>query len=81
MCPVGSYSLQPHGLGPTRLLCLWIVPARILEWVSISSSSSFANADVFLKDFIVLPMFSMSIMLLFILQKDPGLLCYNSTTW
>ena len=58
-----------------------IFQARILEWVAISSSSSFANTDVFLKDFIVLPMFSMNIMLLFILWKHPGLLCYNSTTW
>ena len=26
------------GLGPARLLCPWDFPARILEWVTISSS-------------------------------------------
>lgn len=36
---------------------------------------------VFKKDFMFLPMLSANIMLLFILQIDPGLLCYNSTTW
>ena len=30
--------LQPHGLKPARLLCPWDSPARILEWVAISSS-------------------------------------------
>ena len=28
----------PHGLLPARLLCPWNSPARILEWVAISSS-------------------------------------------
>ena len=27
-----------HGLQPTRLLCWWHFPTRILEWVAISSS-------------------------------------------
>ena len=31
-------SLQLHGLHPTRLLCPWDSPGRILEWVAISSS-------------------------------------------
>ena len=34
-CLLSPIRLQPHGLYPTRLLCLW---ARILEWVVISSS-------------------------------------------
>ena len=28
MCSVRSYSLQPRGLGPTRLLCLWDCPCK-----------------------------------------------------
>ena len=32
-------SLRPHGLLPTRLLCLWISQARILEWVAFSYST------------------------------------------
>ena len=35
---VVSDSLQPHGPEPSRLLCPWILQARILEWVGISSS-------------------------------------------
>ena len=27
-------SLQPHGLQPARLLCSWILQARILQWVA-----------------------------------------------
>ena len=34
---VESDSLQLHGLWPTRLLCPWISPSRMLEWVAISS--------------------------------------------
>ena len=30
-CSVVSYSLQPHGLKPTRLLCPWNSPGRIIE--------------------------------------------------
>ena len=30
--------LQPHGLYPTTLLCMWISQARRLEWVAISFS-------------------------------------------
>ena len=37
-CSVVSDSLWPHGLQPTRLLCPWILQARILEWVAISFS-------------------------------------------
>ena len=33
-----SNSVRPHGLWPTRLLCPWNSPARILEWVAMSSS-------------------------------------------
>ena len=33
-----STLLQLHGLSPTRLLCPWNFPARILEWVAISFS-------------------------------------------
>ena len=35
---VVSDSLQPHGLQPTRLLCPWDSPDKILEWVSIPFS-------------------------------------------
>ena len=38
VCSVMCNSLRPHGLLPTRLLCLWISQARILEWVAISYS-------------------------------------------
>ena len=31
-------SLRPHGLLPARLLCPWILQARILEWVAIPFS-------------------------------------------
>ena len=33
-----SHSSQPHGLQPTRLLCPWVLRARILERVAISFS-------------------------------------------
>ena len=36
---VASSSLQPHGLQPGGLICPWILQARILEWVAISSLS------------------------------------------
>lgn len=42
---------------------------------------SFAIIDELKKDFLFLPLPSASIILSFILQNDPGLLCYNSTTW
>ena len=35
---VVSDCLSPHGLKPTRLLCPWNFPARILEWVAIPFS-------------------------------------------
>ena len=38
VCLVMSDSLWPYELQPARLLCPWILQARIWEWVSISSS-------------------------------------------
>ena len=38
MLSLMSNSLQPHGLQPTGLLCLWVLQARILEWVAMPSS-------------------------------------------
>jgi len=38
VCSAVSDSLQPHGLQTSRFLCPWNSPARILEWVAISSS-------------------------------------------
>ena len=35
---VMSDSLRPHALWPARLLCLWILQTRILEWVAIPFS-------------------------------------------
>ena len=35
-----SGSVRPHRRQPTRLLCPWILQARTLEWVAISSSNS-----------------------------------------
>ena len=35
---VVSDSFGPHGVLPTRLLCPWDSPARILEWVAMPSS-------------------------------------------
>ena len=35
---VMSESLQPYGLKPTRLLCPWDSPGRILEWVAMPFS-------------------------------------------
>ena len=48
MCPcaaasVVSDSLRPHGLWPTRLLCPWDFPGRILAWVAVSSSRGSAQ--------------------------------------
>ena len=37
-CSVVPDPLWPHGLQPTRLLCPWNFPSRILEWVAISFS-------------------------------------------
>ena len=37
-CRVTSHSLWPHRLLPTRLLCAWNSPGKILELVSISFS-------------------------------------------
>ena len=36
---VVPYSLRPHGLQPTGLLCLRFFQARILEWVAVSLNS------------------------------------------
>ena len=38
VCSVMSNSLRPHGLQLSGLPCHGIIPARILEWVAISSS-------------------------------------------
>ena len=35
---VVSNSVQPYGPQPTRLLCPWDFPARILEWIAMPSS-------------------------------------------
>ena len=38
-CSVMSDSLLPHGMRvPTRLLCPWDFPGKILEWVAIPFS-------------------------------------------
>ena len=37
-CLVTSNSLWPHELQPFRLLCPWVLQARILEWVAVSYS-------------------------------------------
>ena len=41
---VVSDSLRPHGLYPTRLLCPWILQARILEWAAIPFSRGSSQA-------------------------------------
>ena len=38
---VVSHSSRPHGLQPTRLLCPWDFPARVLEWGAIAFSEIF----------------------------------------
>ena len=43
---VVSYSLPHHGLQPTRLLCPWNLPARILEWVAAPFSGVLLNARI-----------------------------------
>jgi len=40
-CSVMSNCLWPHGLGPTRLLCPWILQAKILAWVAIPFSREY----------------------------------------
>ena len=42
MGSVVSNSLQPYGLQPARLLCPWILHARIREWVTIPFSRGFS---------------------------------------
>ena len=37
-CSVVSYSLQPDGLQPARLLCQWNSPGKYTEWIAIFSS-------------------------------------------
>ena len=37
-CSVMSKYLWPHGLEPTRLLCPWMLQARLLEWAAIPFS-------------------------------------------
>ena len=41
-----SDCLQPHILGPIRLLCPWNSPARILEWVAIRFSMDFSDPEI-----------------------------------
>jgi len=38
--------LQPHGLWPTRLLCPWILQARILEWIALPSPENFSDPGI-----------------------------------
>ena len=38
LCSVVSDSVRPHGLQPSRLLCPWDSPGKILEWAAISFS-------------------------------------------
>ena len=45
-CSVMSNSLLTPGLQPTRLLCPWILQARILEWIAISSSQGPSNSEI-----------------------------------
>ena len=39
---VVSYSVQPHGLQPTRLPCPWDSPGKNTEWVASSFSINIA---------------------------------------
>ena len=48
VCSAVSNSLQPCGLYPTRLLCPWGVPARILEWVTMSYSRGSSRLRVWI---------------------------------
>ena len=41
-----SNSLRSHGLQTTRILCAWDSPARILEWVAISSPGDLPNPGI-----------------------------------
>ena len=43
VCSQLYLTLRPRGLYPPRLLCPWDFPARILEWVAISSSRGFPD--------------------------------------
>ena len=46
-CSVMSDSLQPHGLKPTGLFCLWnSLQARILEWVAIPFASGSSQPGI-----------------------------------
>ena len=35
---VVSDSLRPHGLSPARILCLWVLQARTLEWAAATQA-------------------------------------------
>ena len=39
-------TLCDHGLQPARLLCLWILQARILEWVAIPFSGDLPDPGI-----------------------------------
>ena len=43
---VMSNSLRLHGLQPARILCPWILQARILEWVVIFSAGDLCNPGI-----------------------------------
>ena len=45
VCSVMSNSLWLHGLWPTRLLCPWNSPGKILEWVAISYSKGYSQTS------------------------------------
>ena len=45
MYSVISNSLQPHGIYPARLLCLWNFQVRILEWGATSYSRESSSSS------------------------------------
>ena len=45
---VMSNSLCPHGLQPARLLCPWVLQARILEWGALPSSGGSSGLRVWI---------------------------------
>ena len=77
---VVSDSLQPHGLQPTRLLCPWDFPARVLEWVAIffSRGSSWPISPAWQKD--SLPLSHLASCYYFYLDAKCGLKsCINAS--
>ena len=43
---VVSDSLQTYGLQPTKHICSWNFPRKILEWVAIPSSGNLPNPGI-----------------------------------